>query len=209
MSGQLYVSVYLVQDGARLMVLLDECPVASLLLLAVASRLAISRIDSSRALVIPRIVAGTFLFGYFLHCFSRESKEFSYLFASLLRAVLGSQVIWSVAAVFTTAVKICMRQLQSMRSRLVSRQRRLAVEAFELQRQRRARQYAREVQLPPPEPPAPRAERLKKVAENANADYEAEVKVLDGLPLDRDEREVLLMRAKQRLLQKLERLGKE
>ena len=42
-----------------------------------------------------------------------------------------------------------------------------------------------------------------QLAEVAEADYDAEIAALDGLPLDDDEREVLICAAKQRLIRKL------
>jgi hypothetical protein len=95
---------------------LDECPVGSLLLLAVACRLAVSGVDSRRSLIVPRIAAGIFLFGYFTHCFLQGSADFTYLFAALLRAICGCQVVWSATAVATSAARVVLATIRSVHS---------------------------------------------------------------------------------------------
>jgi hypothetical protein len=55
--------------------------------------------------------------------------------------------------------------------------------------------------------PPSRAERMRRVAELAQSEFDEEVAVLNAMPLDDDEREILVLQIKQRLLQKLSQLG--
>jgi hypothetical protein len=54
-----------------------------------------------------------------------------------------------------------------------------------------------------------RQKRRKRDAEAAQAEYEAEETLLKKMPIDDDEREVLLLKAKQQLLERLSRLEEE
>jgi hypothetical protein len=67
-------------------------------------------------------------------------------------------------------------------------------------------QGARPRKTTPLPTPVSRNDWMQRVAKKAQTDYEATELLLRGLPLDDDEREVLTMLAKQRLLQVISRL---
>jgi hypothetical protein len=127
----------------------------------------------------------------------------------LLAGGLTLGTSWIVLAVLATVWNL----LAQLAARSEARARRLAVERSLREEERRhVRQTQRELAAEEANRRAlerqraavpPRAEQLRRLAEAAQADYGAEVAVLTGLPLDDDERTMLLDQAKQRLLQRL------
>jgi hypothetical protein len=203
-----------VQYGQQLVVLtvrwFDETPLAELLLVAFVFRFALRQMPQARTGVAPPVVSGAFLLAYFLHRYVLDRDQFQCLLVSVLRSLAATHLVWSVTELIVLVLQTVSRRLDDLRWSLDRRfrddVRRIRNAVRRYRRWRLGRQP-----LPPPDedvpPPPSRAVVLRQKAEAAQADYEAEVAALTGLPLDEDEREILLEQAKQRLLRRLRQVG--
>jgi hypothetical protein len=150
---------------------------------------------------VSMIAAGVTLPSYFCHRFSFEAK-FDVLFEALIRSMLLSHVAACTTSVIATACLAISAKIRAARSAAEMARR---MREFEVERQReRAERAKPRPLLPPPPPPPTFAERMEALSRKAREEYDAELRALDSLPLDEDERDILVMRAKRSLLRKLQ-----
>ena len=166
----------------------DDTSLATLLIVAGVFSFAACRLPQSHTGLGPPACSGVFLLAYFLHRYLIDGDQCEQLVASLLRSLLASHIVWSVAELIVLAFQAFWQRLK----RLWSSLRRMAL-AFVLKVGDVCRRLCQSLlkRKPPPPKPAPpalsRAAALRKRAEAAHADYEAEIAALAGLPLDEDE----------------------
>jgi hypothetical protein len=185
----------------------DAVPLDSLMLVAIAFHLGARRFRYANLQAVPYIFASLFFVSYFLHRYTVDGSGFGYVLASLLRSLFAYHIVWSVSMIAVAIVCLLHVLLVNLRTfccREFSRWR-FRIETI---RMHIRFWWRRRHPLPLPPPPyiprpVPRAVTLRLQAEAAEADYDAETAALDGLPLDDDEREVLICAAKQRLIRKL------
>ena len=185
----------------------DAAPLDSLLLVALAFHLGSRCFRYAKLEAVAYIVASLFFVSYFLHRYEIEGSGFSHVLAALLRSLFAYHVVWSITMItvgLACLLHVLLIDLRTLSCREFSRWR------FRLETIRMHIRFwwRRRHPLPLPPPPyiprpVPRAVTLRLHAEAAEADFQAEVAALEGLPLDEDEREVLICAAKQRLIRKL------
>jgi hypothetical protein len=185
---------------------LDDTSVGTLVIIAFVLRFVASHLPQPRNGMIRPAASGVFLLAYFLHRYLLDGDDSGRLFQSLVRALVAGHIVWSVTSLAITAFQWLSDRLarscssfHRMFSRFVGGIRKMCHSFRQWRHSRNPPPPVREESAPPP----PRAAILRQQAEAAQADYEAEVAALAGLPLDEDEREMLLNQAKQRLLHKL------
>jgi hypothetical protein len=187
----------------------DTVPLDSLFLMALAFRMGARCFRLYDLQIVAYMVASLFFVTYFMHLYAINGNGFGYVLASLLRSLFAYHVVWSVTMIAVALVNLARWLLHDLR--LIVRQTLPRWQSRLLRIGPRIQDWWRRrhpLPLPPPRPlprPVPRAVALRQFAQAAEADYDAEVAALEGLPLDEDEREVLLCAAKQRLLRKLNR----
>jgi uncharacterized membrane protein YbhN (UPF0104 family) len=178
----------------------DEATFAQLIFLAVVAYLTAAHLATLRSKLAGMIAFGTVLPLYFFHRFTFDAK-FESLFEALVRSLLISHVTGSAAMVVATAWTLARVKIRDAQSRAEIERRR---KEWELERQRLEAERNKPRPAPPPAPPPPTfSERMDALAKKAREEYDAEMRALDSLPLDEDEREVLVNRAKRNLLRKL------
>lgn len=182
----------------------DETSLGALMLVAFLLQLVSHRLPQPSSSWVPPVSSGVFLLGYFMHRYLLDGDRFNYLLASLLRSLLASCIVWSIAELIVLAALAVSHQIENWKRLTFGRAFQLWHGIVERWRRLRQRRLRRTPGRPPPAVASPpRAVMLRQRAEAARADYEAEVAALVGLPLDEDEREMLLNQAKQRLLGRL------
>lgn len=174
-----------------------------LVLLAIVFHYTAAHINEEPPRELP-IAAGLAVFPlYFLHRYLSEQDDVVLLIGSLFRSLLLCKIVYSI----TRISLLIINTIRVMRLKFLlwlalrhgkSLQRRLS--------EMRANLPPAPLPLPPP-PPLPRAERMRRVADAAQDDFTAEAELLATMPLDEDEREILTLQAKQRLLKKLSQLS--
>jgi hypothetical protein len=190
--------------GSLAVLWFDETSLGGLMLVAFVFHLVSQRLPQRSTGLVPPVSSGMFLLVYFLHRYLLDGDRFDYLLASVFRSLLASHIVWSIANLIALAVQAVSHQVEHSRRSLIGSLLRFLHRIVE--RWRRLRQWRLQRRpAPPPQEvaPPPRAVLLRQQAEAAQADYEAEVTALVGLPLDEDERDMLLNQAKQRLLRSL------
>ena len=185
----------------------DTIPIHSLLLVAIAFRFGARRFGYSDLQLIPCIFASLFFVAYFLHGYRAGGNGFANVFSVLVRSLFAYHIVWGACMIAVGSVYLIRRlneQLRSIIDTAVKRWRfRLTI--IRLRVHNRFKRPLPKVVVPPPPAPVPRAVILRRQAEDAEADFAAEVAALEGLSLDEDEREMLIYAAKQRLIRKLHR----
>jgi hypothetical protein len=183
----------------------DGTTIGTLLVVAFVLRMVIDRLPQRYSTVVPTVCGSVFLLAYFVHRFQCDGGQFEVLILSVIRSFLASYIVWSVIRLITFALGACIHWMFLLWLRIRQIWQRLLLSIRSTSR--RAQQWYERRHPPPPlpkpAPPPPRAVRLKLQAEAAQADYNAEVAALAGLSLDDDERETLMVLAKQRLIQRL------
>jgi uncharacterized membrane protein YeaQ/YmgE (transglycosylase-associated protein family) len=193
----------LLEGGRAAVGWFDETSLGVIGLVAFVFHLVAHRLPHLPTGLSPPACSGVFLLAYFLHRYYIDGDHFDCLLASVFRSLLASAIVWSAAeltAVAAQAVLHRLGRLRSLASRKVLGLVRGIVAAFRAAWQRRRRRPA---PIQKTAPPPPRAVQLRQQAEAAQADYDAELAALAGLPLDEDEKQMLQDLAKQRLLQRL------
>lgn len=185
---------------------LDNHSIGALVLLAVVCRLAANAPPAPYASMIPYAITGPVMLGYFLSRFADNCDDFSQLIGVLIRSFLSYGIVWCAVAIALAAISPVLPRIRRAASKVGRLFRKLLAAIEQRRAHRKAMRTAREYVPPPVTPRVPRAERLRQFAEDARADYEMEIHALTPLPLDDDEREVLALEAKQRLLQRLAKL---
>ncbi|MBN8627061.1 MAG: hypothetical protein J0M17_16400, partial [Planctomycetes bacterium] len=152
------------------------------------------------------LVAGLLMLAYFAHRAAGDDGAVEALGLSLVRALAVFEPARFTILGFATAERYLTHALGPP---LLRACRSLLETLLETVRERRRRR-ALTNSPPPVVVPAPRVptkiERMQLEARAARAEFEAEEALLKALPLDDDEREVLLLQAKQQLVAKLARL---
>ena len=189
-----------------IIVAIDELSFGQLAILTFVFRIFSDQLHPRQA---PRVVVCTStMLGllYFGHRAIRDGDQFLALCFTVVRTYLAFWLIYSAVLPITIVLQSTIpttqvRLLAICRAPITF----LAVPLKAvLQRFRR-----RAPQPAPTEAPRrtlTKAERMELVATAARSEYDAEVALLATLPLDEDEQEVLVLQAKQRLLQKLIKL---
>ena len=160
---------------------------------------------TSRTNHATRRTAGLLLLPYLMfryHDFTFDDSEL--LFSCLFRLVFWYLLLLGLCQILVPFLR---RRYENTRGRIRllkqwwSEKRKLRCERRE---QRRRDLW---VKNNPPPPPVPRSERMQQQIAAAQADYEAEEQMLkQAAALDEDEQYVGLLKAKQRLLQRIERI---
>jgi len=176
----------------------DKATFLQLLFLAIVVGMAVKHLACQESLIYGGIAGGILLVTYFLHRFTFEA-EIDVLVEALFRSLCVAHIgLCSTSVVATLCMLISMK---SREIRHAAYRRRLAEEA----RREQVRKAIQELTpKPAPPPPPPFSERIRSLARQAREEYDAEVQALNSLPLDEDEREILIMRAKRSLLRKLQ-----
>lgn len=185
----------------------DSTDIFSLLLVAFVFRLVVDRLPGPHVSVVPPVCSGIFLLAYFIHLYRLDGDQVECLFVSVMRSLVAGHIVWSVVAITILTIQWLLSRLNRLRWFL----QRTAIRTSHGIAAMRAsvHQWHLNRHPPPPlsevvvPPPPPRSVLLRQLAEAAQADYDAEVAALTGLPLDEDERETILTIAKQRLISRL------
>ncbi len=191
-------AIPLLRMAVNLEQFIDSASLLQLAFFAIVARASARHLSSDVVVKSASILGGVILPLYFFRR-SRFQYEFPLLVETLLRSLLVYHLTISIASVIITVLSIIMAHLRRLRNIASKR----FSEAQERREERRRIRNARKVKLPPPRPLPTFDEKLQSFAKQARADYDAELRMLQALPLDRDEFEVLAMQAKRRLLQKL------
>lgn len=182
--------------------LTERTTIVQLLFIAIVAGASAGRLvrdDKSR----PASVAGGIVLTLnFFHHFE-FGHEFTSLVMLLVRSILFYHITVSVVSVIATVLSIIGARIRSGRQRITKFVGRVRDAFAERRAARRRRWIAKHTVVPPPKPAPSLDERLQSFAKQARAEYDAEVRMLRALPLDRDEYEILEIQAKRRLLQKL------
>jgi len=176
----------------------DRFTFFQLVFLAIVARITSDRLSIAKGTLAGYVAGGLVLPAYFLHRFM-SAADLAMLVEAFVRSLLVAQIAAGVVSVVTTAVTKISTWLRSIRGEFRMRQVQKECERVRRELQNKPPPPPR---TPPPPPPTA-AERMQKLADKAREEYEAEIKALDSLPLDEDEREVLLLRAKRNMLRKL------
>ena len=192
--------------AAQAVLWLDETALGALFLVAFVLRMVADRLPHSRIEWGPRAASGVFLLAYFLHRYSLDGDQFECLVLSLLRSFVASHIVLSVTELTMLVVRAAWGRIDRLRRSLARTF--LGFLGGVIGACRRVGRW-RWPRKPPPSPPTTvtrqptLAEVLRQRAQAAQAEYDAEIAALSGLPLDDDEREMLQNMAKQRLLSRL------
>lgn len=188
---------------------LDQQSFGPMLLLAITCHVASAPLRRKNGLFIPYVFGAGSMLLYFLHCFVNQSDNFEWLFAALLRSLMLCEIGFGLCAIVLGTARVAAARIRSAEMRLAYALRSAISSAAVVS----ARLWASWLKFrQPPRVAAPqlsRVERLIRLAKEAQADFQAETAALETLSLDEDEREVLNLQAKQRLLQKLSQLGQK
>ncbi len=139
---------------------------------------------------------------YFLQEF-KFSDDFARLISTFIRSYCCYHITTSLASVAISLVSAIRTRCRQLRRSAQSQIQKVADELRASREDRKRKRSARDRARVPVRPPPTLDERLQSFAKQARAEYDAEVRMLKTLPLDRDEFEVLEIQAKRRLLQKL------
>ena len=185
----------------------DDLTVPQLVLLAIVFHITSKHVWRETPHVLPVAAAMTVLPLYFLHRFPKERDDLNLLVISLFRSLLIYKIVHSittVAAHIFVMIRIAQLrfELWLILGRVTRSLNRLKAVCEQFRRPPPL------VPMPPPPPLPTRAERMRRWAVAAQAEFDSEVTLLNTMPLDEDEREVLILQTKQRLLQKLSELNK-
>ena len=188
----------LIEYAEKALVVVDRTSIVQLAIVAFVLRFACLNLPATGSLSLSVVTATLAFVAYVAHRIRGDGDDLAALIISLVRAGLFYCVVLSVTipAVSITTVlfyRVC-------RALLKVRLLWLRVRVWRLQRQLARLPKLNIVPLPTPT----RRERLQVMATEARADYDAEIAAITDFPLDDDEREVLLGRARQRLLEKLQ-----
>lgn len=181
--------------------LADRPSLAQLIFLAVVAGLTTKHLAYQETGRVSMIIGGILLPAYFCHRFSFEAT-FDVLLEALVRSVLLSHVAACTTSVVASLFLAISAKIRTARD-AAEMARRAREFALERERERAERAKPRPP-LPPPPPPPTYAERMEVLSRKVREEYDAEVRALESLPLDDDEREILVMRAKRSLLRKLQ-----
>jgi hypothetical protein len=187
--------------------LLGNLPFWQLVALAVVFRFGIERIPFKATRWIAPLGAGLAMLGYFAFCLLRDRGEFEDTFIALVRSLLVYQVVWGMLTALDGSANAFIEWCRPFREALANLAKDIR-SGLAAARYRLARWRQPASPLPRPQPPLPtRAVRMQRLAQAAQEDYNAEIAALAELPLDSDEREILELEAKQRLLEKISRIA--
>lgn len=183
--------------------LVDQIAFGPLVLLTIVFRAAVNRLPSSGIPVPAAVIAAIVMPLYFLHCYARVGQNLECLILSLIRAFLFHQIAEALLTTFFLTTAHIFARLHRIRDRINQWRRKRALAALKNQPPLSAPLSA----LRPTPPPLPRTERMRRHAQAAQDDFNAELAVLQAMPLDDDEREILILQSKQRLLESLSKLN--
>jgi hypothetical protein len=192
----------LLEVVSYLMQVLDELSFPQLAIVAFVLRFAAMHVPAPESSKAPQALGASAMLAYLGHSAMQGSSDVPWLLLYLCR----SGFVYIVAAALATPIFYVAANV----ARFLE-QTRIHVEAWyiawRLYFQDRFFQAQEEARpRPAPQPPVPRAERMRQRAIEAREQFDAEAGVINELPLDEDEREVMLLRARQRMLQEVARL---
>jgi len=178
----------------------DQLTLTQLIFLAITLKLSAHYITSGRTRPVAYVVGGIVLCLYFFHRFTFRD-EFSSLVDTFMRSFLlhqsGVSVTQVVAAIVAAVERYSWNTRRLMKKTIVKCAKWFFLKLISI------------FQRPPKSIPAPPIhvptyeERLQGFAQKVTDEHNAEIQMLDSLPLDRDEREVLEIHAKRKLLKRL------
>jgi hypothetical protein len=210
MTGLLRLLELIMNTATLLILLLDAMSFGQLLALTIVLGMVDAHVPPCRARVLASRTAAPMMLAYFGYQAIRVGDQWWLLLLSLFRSWLAYHTIASgltpVLAI-ANAIRIHFWKFARESQRVLGRAKLAAVHISKwIVRFLRRQQSHREPIRPAATPPS-RNERMRALAASAHAEFDSEVAVIQTLPLDDDEREILVLQAKQRLLQKLSRLA--
>lgn len=188
--------------AASTQVQVDAASVMHLLFVALVARISATRIVSQEGLKKGTPVGAIILPVYFFRRFDLE-YDFSLLADIFVKSLLLFHLTISVTAVISCGLSRCLCIIIGIGhaiSRFLSR----LANSLRSRAEMRRRTAKRPLAPPPVRKPVPtHEEKLRSFANEARAAYEAELRMLKTLPLDKDEFAILESQAKRQLLKKL------
>jgi hypothetical protein len=183
---------------AKAFLVLDRASIAQLMIVAFVLRFACLNLPAVGSLTVSVVTATLAFVVYSAYRIRSDGDDVGALVISLVRGGLMYCIVLSMMIPTASIASVVLHRLR--RALLKAK---LCWLRFRVWRLKRQLARLPKFDIAPPRTPT-RRERLQLMATEARADYDAEITAITDFPLDEDERDVLLGRARQRLLEKLQ-----
>lgn len=199
----------MVQKVSQAFGVLDGLSIGGLLLLAMAVYVGTGELRKGTENIAATVASGLFLVAYFVHSFPTEGEFWDFV-EVFIRSLCAREVSHGAFLVIVALYRYLKAEIRWVKQRLDTMKHRLAdrraVRLAKEEAERRIEAKAKAAKAAEASVVS-RLEKLQSLADSVQGDFDNEVAALDRMKLDKNERSVLYVRARQRLLKRLEQFG--